>query len=665
MAEQIRKDVAVFIDFENVYVSVRDKLDANPNFEIIMDRCNELGRVILARAYADWYRYPRITSALYANNIEPMYVPTYYYDKDAGRTGRPIKNSVDMNLCIDAMRTLFTVPNISTFVLVTGDRDFIPLVNSIRQQGKDVIIIGVGGAASSHLAQSADEFIFYEQLIGKSLPTVVATPSGRRVSDIDDFERPIERPPERITPRDRATARATANATARAAKPAEQPVAFNEDAAFELLVKAVLEARNRNMMTAFGSLKVLMKEMSGGEFREQQIKDGNGRPLERFKDFIHEAARRGKILISSDGVVNEVFLPGEDPRKLSQFTLASDASGERSSEEPLAPPIDVAADERGDVNDKSRRRRRRGERPERPERNNRNGRNERNISASDADQIVLPPAVAPVSTITVVPNDFVAPTPKAEVVAPSQNDVAPVPVPVVANGVTPVDDADDVAPAQPFSPEERQFVQAIVGASERPLSFQQIHDLLRNTRNRGADGVSRTNEELRSLIKLSINSGELHRIGRGNRVSYRLAVVAPVSDPENVVAPVSEPANAVAPVTMIPTPADMVDDGLTLATAPSKAPRRTKRQDAPVATLPTPAPVSTRAPVAAKKTNVPTPVPVSAPAPVESKKPNQRRTTKATPAPVAKTPEFTPPVAPASTPEPTRATPRRRKKTTE
>ena len=665
MAEQIRKDVAVFIDFENVYVSVRDKLDANPNFEIIMDRCNELGRVILARAYADWYRYPRITSALYANNIEPMYVPTYYYDKDAGRTGRPIKNSVDMNLCIDAMRTLFTVPNISTFVLVTGDRDFIPLVNSIRQQGKDVIIIGVGGAASSHLAQSADEFIFYEQLIGKSLPTVVATPSGRRVSDIDDFERPIERPPERITPRDRATARATANATARAAKPAEQPVAFNEDAAFELLVKAVLEARNRNMMTAFGSLKVLMKEMSGGEFREQQIKDGNGRPLERFKDFIHEAARRGKILISSDGVVNEVFLPGEDPRKLSQFTLASDASGERSSEEPLAPPIDVAADERGDVNDKSRRRRRRGERPERPERNNRNGRNERNISASDADQIVLPPAVAPVSTITVVPNDFVAPTPKAEVVAPSQNDVAPVPVPVVANSVTPVDDADDVAPAQPFSPEERQFVQAIVGASERPLSFQQIHDLLRNTRNRGADGVSRTNEELRSLIKLSINSGELHRIGRGNRVSYRLAVVTPVSDSENVVAPVSEPANAVAPVTMIPTPADMVDDGLTLATAPSKAPRRTKRQDAPVATLPTPAPVSTRAPVAAKKTNVPTPVPVSAPAPVESKKPNQRRTTKATPAPVAKTPEFTPPVAPASTPEPTRATPRRRKKTTE
>jgi hypothetical protein len=179
------------------------------------------------------------------------------------------------------------------------------------------------------------------------------------------------------------------------------------------------------------------------------------------------------------------------------------------------------------------------------------------------------------------------------------------------------------------------------------LSFQQIHDLLRNTRNRGADGVSRTNEELRSLIKLSINSGELHRIGRGNRVSYRLAVVAPVSDSANAVVPVSEPANVVAPVTMIPTPADVVDDGLTLPTAPSKAPRRTKRQDAVPAVV------------------VASPAPTPPPPATEAKKPNQRRTPKATPATPAKVAELTPPVAPAVTPEPTRATPRRRKKTTE
>src|SRR3954471_25381 len=92
-----RPDVAVFIDFENVYVSVRDKLGANPNFESIMDRCEDFGRVVIARAYADWDRYPRVTSALYAHGIEPMYVPTYCYDREMGRTGRAIKNSVDMN----------------------------------------------------------------------------------------------------------------------------------------------------------------------------------------------------------------------------------------------------------------------------------------------------------------------------------------------------------------------------------------------------------------------------------------------------------------------------------------------------------------------------------------------------------------------------------------
>ncbi len=159
-----RADVAVFVDFENIYVSVREKFDATPNFELIMDRCEDFGRIVLARAYADWYRYPRVTSALFANGVEPMYVPTYYYDREVGRTGRPIKNSVDIHLCIEAMRTLYTQAHISKFVLVTGDRDFIPLVNAIRQNGKDVIVIGIGGAASAHLAQSADEFLFYEQI---------------------------------------------------------------------------------------------------------------------------------------------------------------------------------------------------------------------------------------------------------------------------------------------------------------------------------------------------------------------------------------------------------------------------------------------------------------------------------------------------------------------
>lgn len=308
--ENKRPDVAVFIDFENVYVSVRDKLDANPNFETIMDRCDELGRVVIARAYADWYRYPRVTSALYANGIEPMYVPTYYYDKDMGRTGRAIKNSVDMNLCIDAMRTLFTNTNISKFVLITGDRDFIPLVNSIRQQGKEVIIIGIGGAASTHLAQSADEFIFYEQLVGISTAPPASTRKRAQAAD-QGRAAAVVPPPEE-------------------AKSAI-PTPPEEVDVYDVLVDAVHLVRERGYVSTLGSLKLVMKELMGGDFKESRYRDVNGRPFAKFKDFVLDAERRNKVIIFTSGTVNEVFLPGEDPYKLSQFAADLKEEPEDSS----------------------------------------------------------------------------------------------------------------------------------------------------------------------------------------------------------------------------------------------------------------------------------------------------------------------------------------------
>lgn len=589
MAEQPRRDVAVFIDFENIYVSVRDKLDANPNFEIIMDHCNELGRVILSRAYADWYRYPRITSALYANNIEPMYVPTYYYDKGAGRTGGPIKNSVDMNLCIDAMRTLFTMPGLSTFVLITGDRDFIPLVNSIRQQGKDVIIIGVGGAASSHLAQSADEFIFYEQMVGKAEATAPKA-EPRRALDVDDFERPI-RERERIS-------------VPRSKPERKESTVLNEDESFDLLVKVVLEARARRMVTGIGSLKTLMRELSNGEFRESTIRDGNGRPIEKFKDFITEAARRGKIIISTEGVVNEVFLPGEDPKALSQFSHG-DSATERKDDD--VAPVAGLAPERLSGNatstaDKSRRRRRRGDRtPDRTPDVRTNGKSEaiphKGTSADEQDlSIPAQPTLAP------VPAGRAEPTAVREVADEDTN-------------------GESTLLATPFSDEERRSVREIVAASERPLSFQQIYDTLRSSRNRGGENtIMRTNEDLRSLVKLSINAGELQRIGRGNRVSYRIAPVA--VDEQTSAAAVDSAAaaatrEAATPVVrpqMIPTPQELSDDGLALPTAVATPPqrRRTKQTESTPVT-PVTAPTSELTPPTEQKRRGPKPKGATAP----------------------------------------------------
>lgn len=266
MSEHSRPgDVAVFIDFENIYISVRSRYDANPNFEAIMDLCQRYGRVTIARAYADWYRYPRVTNALYANGIEPMYVPTYHYDRDEGRTGKAIKNAVDMHLCIDLMRTLYAFPSIETFVLTTGDRDFVPLINAVRQLGKRTVVVGVAEATASHLVQSADEFIYYNQ--------VVQRPRQAGEPDLDPYD---------------------------------------------VLGQAVHLARERGHVSTLATLKLLMLELMP-RFDEGRVTDRDGKPFAKFRDFVREAERRKLVQVFTSGSVNEVFLPDEDPFKVSRF----------------------------------------------------------------------------------------------------------------------------------------------------------------------------------------------------------------------------------------------------------------------------------------------------------------------------------------------------------
>lgn len=262
------EDVSVFLDFENIYISTREKYGTNPNFEYVMERCLEFGRVVVARAYADWYQFSRVTNALYANGIEPRYVPTYYYTQGGEEDSRQaIKNSADIHLVIDAMRTLYSYPNIQTYILVTGDRDFIPLVNTIRQHGKRVIVIGVAESTSSHLAQSADEFIFYHQLAEDIVP-------------VDSQKKDI----------------------------------------YDVLVDALQLARQRNNACTLATLKLLMKELLG-DFDEKEYTDPQGRHFRRFKDFVREGERRGKVQLLTTGTVTEVFLPGENPYELSSFAL--------------------------------------------------------------------------------------------------------------------------------------------------------------------------------------------------------------------------------------------------------------------------------------------------------------------------------------------------------
>ena len=123
------------------------------------------GRVVVAKAYANWQeaQHQADPNDLYSAGIEPIYVPTRTYSgNDPVKAATRRKNSVDVKLTVDAVDYCLMNPNIRNFVLVTGDGDFIHLVNALRSRGKQVIVIGCSWSTSWQLTSTADHFIPYD-----------------------------------------------------------------------------------------------------------------------------------------------------------------------------------------------------------------------------------------------------------------------------------------------------------------------------------------------------------------------------------------------------------------------------------------------------------------------------------------------------------------------
>ena len=146
--------IAVFIDFENIALGLRD---ASTPFEVrrVLDRLLEKGKVIVKVAYADWNRFRGHTQSLHENGIELIEIP---------RRESTGKNSADIRLVVDAMDLSWSKEHIDTFVVVSGDSDFSPLVAKLKENGKHVIGLGMKASTSSLLANACDEFIYYEDL---------------------------------------------------------------------------------------------------------------------------------------------------------------------------------------------------------------------------------------------------------------------------------------------------------------------------------------------------------------------------------------------------------------------------------------------------------------------------------------------------------------------
>jgi len=157
------RSLAIFIDFENLALGFQGRRD---RFDIVrvLERLVEKGKIVCKKAYADWSRFASFTTQLHEAAIELIEIP---------RRAQSGKNSADIRLCVDAMDLSYSKDHIDTFVVVSGDSDFSPLVSKLKELGKHVIGLGMQESTSDLLRDNCDEFIYYEDL-GQA-PTLAPT----------------------------------------------------------------------------------------------------------------------------------------------------------------------------------------------------------------------------------------------------------------------------------------------------------------------------------------------------------------------------------------------------------------------------------------------------------------------------------------------------------
>lgn len=169
--------MALFCDFENVALGVRDanydKFDIKP----ILERLLLKGSIVVKKAYCDWDRYKGFKAAMHEANFELIEIP---HVRQSG------KNSADIRLVVDALDLCYTKSHVNTFVIISGDSDFSPLVSKLRENAKQVIGVGVKQSTSDLLIANCDEFIFYDDLVREIRRTASAAAAAAKPDARED-----------------------------------------------------------------------------------------------------------------------------------------------------------------------------------------------------------------------------------------------------------------------------------------------------------------------------------------------------------------------------------------------------------------------------------------------------------------------------------------------
>lgn len=271
-ATDIDHTLALFCDFENVALGVRDARYPKFDMQLVLERLLVKGNIVHKKAYCDWERYQDFKSTMHEAAFELIEIP---HTRQSG------KNSADIRMVVDALDLCYTKDHIDTFVVISGDSDFSPLVSKLRENAKLVIGVGVKNSTSSLLVKNCDEFLFYDDLVraNDSKKNVRKVAANRKVQD-------KKKPARKAT--DKSDDKPETKA---AAKPNESEL---RDEGIELVMgtaEALIEERGDRV---FGSMiKQTLKRRNPG-FTESYY------GFRSFSALLEEAEARGLVDIDMD-----------------------------------------------------------------------------------------------------------------------------------------------------------------------------------------------------------------------------------------------------------------------------------------------------------------------------------------------------------------------------
>jgi uncharacterized protein (TIGR00288 family) len=264
MATEIN-NIAVFCDFENLARGAQEARYARFDIQKILERLLLKGRIVVKKAYCNWSRYNEFKLAMHEAAFELIDIPP---------TSKAGKNSADIRLVVEAMDLCYTKGHVDTFVIISGDSDFQPLVNKLKENRKVVIGVGISKSTSPLLVSSCDEFIYYDDL--------VRAEEQRKAPATAPAAAPAKAP--------RAKQRKPAGAAVKA--PAED----RRHLALDLLMKtlyALVEERGEDAKIWGSALKSTIKRRDPG-FDERYF------GFRTFSDLLEAAQSRGLLKLERD-----------------------------------------------------------------------------------------------------------------------------------------------------------------------------------------------------------------------------------------------------------------------------------------------------------------------------------------------------------------------------